>query len=130
MNGTSSIFLEQSPEIVWGAITNDEHFSIWYAPGSKWSISKLEVGGQAVFTLMPTKYNNLKEDESIEMKFKLIEITYPYVFSYQTENGDMLFIFKLTPQNAGTQVTINMEGFNQSLENLKAYLGGNELPHK
>lgn len=71
MSGTSSIIIQADRETVWEAMTNDKNFSKWYAPGSKWSIPNLEVGETAMFTLMPSAHNQLKEGESIPMSFEI-----------------------------------------------------------
>ena len=73
-NGSTSILINKDIESVWNAIANDEKFSIWYAPGSKWNIPIFEAGEQAVFTLMPSSYNDLKEDESMSMNFTIKEV--------------------------------------------------------
>ncbi|WP_194165599.1 SRPBCC domain-containing protein [Oceanobacillus sp. CFH 90083] len=84
----SSILIPASAETVWNAITNDEKFSEWYAPGSKWSIPDLEVGKQVNFTLMPSAYNHLQEGESIPMNFVIKEMKTNRVFSlYRSVTG-------------------------------------------
>ncbi|MCJ7843458.1 hypothetical protein MUB24_21795 [Lederbergia sp. NSJ-179] len=84
-HSNSSIFIQKNAETVWNAITNDENFSQWYAPGSKWSIPKLEVGRKANFTLMSSAHNNLKEGESIPMSFTIKEVKTNRVFSFYSE---------------------------------------------
>ncbi|MCM3397808.1 SRPBCC domain-containing protein [Oceanobacillus profundus] len=126
---TSSILIDADREKVWDAITNDEKFSVWYAPGSKWSIPKLEVGEKAAFTLMPSKHNNLKDGESIPMSFEIKEVIPNQVFSFSSKEDDIFFSYKLSIQSGKTQVTLNMEGFDHSLENLKAFVEGKELPY-
>ncbi|GEN89089.1 SRPBCC family protein [Oceanobacillus sojae] len=125
----SSILILENAETVWNAITDDEKFSEWYAPGSTWSIPELEVGKQANFTLMPSAYNNLQEGESIPMSFVIKEMKTNNVFSLYSEDDEFLLAFELISQPDGTQVTVNMEGFEESLENLKAFLAGKELPY-
>ncbi|MFE4142838.1 hypothetical protein ACFX4I_13265 [Peribacillus sp. YIM B13472] len=73
-NGINSVLIHKNQETVWNAITNDEYISKWYAPGSKWNIPKLKVGEKAIFVLMPSAYNNLKDNESIPMSFTIQEI--------------------------------------------------------
>lgn len=125
----SSILIQKNVEVIWNAITNDESFSEWYAPGSKWSIPKLEVGSKANFTLMPNAYNNLKLGESILMDFTIKEIKKNRIFSLYSNEKDILLKFELIPEPDGIQVSLNMEGFEQSLENLKAFLEGKDLPY-
>lgn len=125
----STIIIQKDLENCWKAIANDEIFSIWYAPGSKWSIPNFEVGEQALFTLMPSAYNDLKEGESVPMTFTIKEIIPNRLFSYYWDANDMLFTIELFPESTGTRVQFNQQGFESSLANLKAYLEGKELPY-
>lgn len=126
---TSTIFKQKDIEAVWNAIVNDEKFSVWYAPGSQWKIPTLEVGKRATFTLMPSAYNNLNEDESMTMHFTIKEVIPYEKFTYYWDLNDLLITIELTAESAGTTVQFNQEGFDYSLANLKAYLEGNELPY-
>jgi hypothetical protein len=128
-NVSSSIVVKKDIYTVWNAIANDKEFSIWYAPGSKWVIPILEVGEQAVFTLMPSLYNDLKEGESMSMNFTIKEVIQNQKFSYYWDSNQMLFTIELITEIDGTRVQFNQEGFNYSLENLNAYLEGRELPY-
>ena len=123
------ILINKDVESVWNAITNDEKFSIWYAPGSTWEIPILEPGEQAVFTLMPSSYNDLQDGEHVTMSFTIKEVIPNQRFSYYWDSNQLLFTIELTTENDGTRVQFNQEGFNYSLENLKAYLEGRELPY-
>ncbi len=49
--------------------------------------------------------------------------------SLYSEDDEFLLAFELISQPDGTQVTVNMEGLDESLENLKAFLAGKELPY-
>ncbi|MGE1101541.1 hypothetical protein [Peribacillus simplex] len=84
-NGINSVLIHKNQETVWNAITNDEYIFKWYAPGSKWNIPKLKVGEKAIFVLMPSAYNNLKDNESIPMSFTIQEITL-FSLSKYTQN--------------------------------------------
>ncbi|MGK7377032.1 SRPBCC family protein [Planococcus sp. 1R117A] len=126
---TRSVFIEADPETVWMALTNDENFSAWYAPGSVWRIPELEVGCKALFTLMPSEHNQLEEGEHVDMSFTITEVVPHSRFSYTADEDQLHFIFDLRPENAGTRVTVNMDGFQLSLENLKAFAEGRELPN-
>lgn len=128
-SGTSSILIDADRETVWLAITDDKKFSVWYAPGSTWSIPKLEAGETAVFRLMPSRHNNLKPGESISMTFEIKEVIPNRKFSFVSRDDGTLFSYELSAQSDKTEVTINMEGFDLSLENLKAFMEGRELPH-
>lgn len=124
-----SIFIEADAETVWQAITKDTNFSVWYAPGSDWVIPILESGEKAVFTLMPSEHNQLEEGDSILMSFTITEVA-PYErFSYSSDADHFVFTFTLSPEDNGTRVTLNAEGFAASLENLKAFAEGKELPN-
>ena len=128
-NSRTSILINKDINSVWNAIANDEKFSIWYAPGSNWKIPIFEAGEQATFTLMPSSYNDLKDDESMTMNFTIKEVIPYQMFSYYWDANQMLFTIELTSESDGTSVQFNQEGFGYSLENLKAYLEGKELPY-
>jgi hypothetical protein len=128
-NGSSSILIAKDKEAVWNAIENDEKFSVWYAPGSKWDIPTFAVGEQAVFTLMPSSYNDLKEGECMPMNFTIKEVIPNQKFSYYWDSNEMLFTIELCSESGGTRVQFNEDGFDYSLANLKAYLEGKELPY-
>ncbi|MGI2328213.1 SRPBCC family protein [Planococcus sp. YIM B11945] len=124
-----SVFINASPETVWNSITKDGRFSTWYAPGSNWLIPKLEVGEKALFTLMPSDHNSLEEGESVPMSFTISEVLPLERFSYTSDLDGLVFTFDLYPEQDGTRVTVNHDGFDLSLENLKAFAEGKELPH-
>ena len=126
---SKSILINKDLETIWNAIANDEFFSIWYAPGSKWNIPIFEAGEQATFTLMPSSYNDLKKEESITMNFTIKEVVQNQKFSYYWDSNHMLFSIELISEPDGTRVQFNQEGFTYSLENLKAYLEDKELPY-
>ena len=126
---STSILINKDIETVWNAIANDEHFSIWYAPGSKWNIPIFKAGEQATFTLMPSSYNDLKKDESTTMKFTIKEVVQNQKFSYYWDSNQMLFSIELSSEADGTRVQFNQEGFAYSLANLNAYLEDKELPY-
>ncbi len=128
-NGSSSIVIMKDIYTVWKAIANDKELSIWYAPGSNWVIPIWEAGEQAVFTLMPSIYNNLKKGESMPMNFTIKEVIPNQKFSYYWDSNQLLFTIELITEFDGTRVQFNQEGFNYSLENLNAYLEGRELPY-
>ena len=128
-NEDRSIYIDADPETVWHALTNEDNFSAWYAPGSVWRIPELEAGCKALFTLMPSEHNQLEEGEHIDMSFTITEVV-PYSrFSYKADEDELHFIFDVRPENTGSRVTVNMDGFELSLENLKAFAEGRELPN-
>ncbi|MGZ9819495.1 SRPBCC family protein [Peribacillus simplex] len=125
----NSVLIHKNQEAVWNAITNDENISKWYAPGSKWNIPKLKVGEKAIFVLMPSAHNNLKDNESISMSFTIQEVIPNKTFSYSSDSDNLVFTFEIYPESEGTRVSINMDGFEQSLANLKAFSEERELPY-
>lgn len=124
-----SVFIDADLDTVWKALTVDGSFSTWYAPGSIWTIPKLEAGEKAIFTLMPSEHNQLEECEHVEMIFTIEEVIPNSRFSYSSDMDGLKFVFDLTPEESGTQVRINMDGFELSLANLKAFAEGRELPN-
>ncbi|MFS0599578.1 SRPBCC domain-containing protein [Peribacillus frigoritolerans] len=121
-NDRNSVLIYEKQETIWNAITNDEIIS-------KWNIPKLQVGEKAIFVLMPSAHNNLKENESIPMSFTIQEII-PYErFSYSSDSDKLVYTFEIFPESEGTRVSINMDGYELSLANLKACLEGKELPY-
>ncbi|WP_368655010.1 hypothetical protein AB4Y30_08295 [Ornithinibacillus sp. 4-3] len=63
------------------------------------------------------------------MDFTIKEIKKNRIFSLYSNEKDILLKFELIPEPDGIQVSLNMEGFEQSLENLKAFLEGKDLPY-
>ncbi|MGN7393509.1 SRPBCC domain-containing protein [Peribacillus frigoritolerans] len=121
-NDRNSVLIYEKQETIWNAITNDEIIS-------KWNIPKLQVGEKAIFVLMPSAHNNLKENESLPMSFTIQEII-PYErFSYSSDSDKLVYTFEIFPESEGTRVSINMDGYELSLANLKACLEGKELPY-
>ncbi|CEG21443.1 hypothetical protein BN1080_00353 [Planococcus massiliensis] len=125
-----SVFIDADLDTVWKALTIDGSFSTWYAPGSEWTIPRLEAGEKAVFTLMPNEHNQLEEGEHVEMIFTIEEVIPNSRFSYSSDMDGLKFVFDLSPEEDGTRVHINMDGFELSLANLKAFAEGRELPNR
>ncbi|WHZ02898.1 SRPBCC domain-containing protein [Neobacillus sp. YX16] len=123
----SSVLINGEKKAVWSAITNEEKLLQWYAPGSPWKIPNLKDGEKVTFTLMPSVHNNLIEEYPMSLT---IEKIIPYQeFSLYLEAQQMLLSFTLEEEANGIRVTINSEGFNQSLANLKALVEGKEIPY-
>lgn len=78
---------------------------------------------------MTNVYNNLKLGESILMDFTIKEIKKNRIFPFCSNEKDILLKVELISEPDGIQVSLNMEGFEQSLENLKAFLEGKDLPY-
>lgn len=128
-NGGSSILINKDIKKIWSAIADDKKFSIWYAPGSFWDIPVFEAEEQAIFTLMPSSYNDLKDGEKLSMNFTIKEVIPNQKFSYYWDSNQTLFTIELISESDGTRVQFNHEGFDYSLENLNAYLEGRALPY-
>lgn len=130
MNNTlnkSSILIDGDRETIWDAITDPRLLSEWYVPGSPWEIQNLRKGEKGTFTLMPSRHNNLTE--KFPMTFTIQNI-HPYkeiIFYLDEQQTTLSFILEIEPESS--RVTINSPGFDQSLENLKALIEGNEIPH-
>lgn len=123
----SSVLINGDKETVWNAITNEDKLLQWYAPGSPWEIPNLKVGEKITFTLMPSDHNNLTEKYPMSLT---IEKIIPYQeFSLYLDAQQMLLSFTLDEEANGIRVTVNSEGFNQSLTNLKALVEGKEIPY-
>ena len=78
---------------------------------------------------MPSEHNQLEEGDSIPMSFTITEVVSNERFSYSSDADHFVFTFTLSPEDKGTRVTLNTEGFAASLENLKAFAEGKELPN-
>ncbi|WHX66145.1 hypothetical protein QNH26_21145 [Peribacillus frigoritolerans] len=92
-NDRNSVLIHEKQETIWNAITNDEIIS-------KWNIPKLQVGEKAIFVLMPSAHNSLKENESIPMSFTIQEII-PYErFSYSSDSDKLVYTFEIFPESA------------------------------
>lgn len=123
----SSVLINGDKETVWHAITNEDKLLQWYAPGSSWKIPNLKVGEKVTFTLKPSVHNNLKDEYPMTLT---IENVIPYQqFSLYLDAQEMLLSFTLNEEESGSKVTINSEGFEESLANLKALVEGNEIPY-
>lgn len=84
-------------------------------------------GESNLFTLMPSTYNNLKEEYPMSLTIKKI---IPYQrFSLYIDAQQMLLSFTLNEEGTSTRVTINSKGFEESLANLKALIDGNVIPY-
>lgn len=131
MNNTeikSSVWIDGNKETVWKAVTDEDKLSQWYAPGSPWDIPNLKVGEKIIFTLMPSAHNNLKEKRPMFLTIEKVS-TYEE-FSFYADTQQILISILLEEVANGTKVTMNMGGFDASLENLKALVEGKEIPYK
>ena len=123
----SSILIDGDSGTIWNAITDPLLLSEWYVPGSPWEIPNLRKGEKGTFTLMPSRHNNLIE--KLPMSFTILNI-HPYKeIALYLEEQQTTLTFTLEIESESTRVTINSAGFEQSLENLKALIEGNKIPH-
>jgi Activator of Hsp90 ATPase homolog 1-like protein len=123
----SAVLINGDKETIWNAITNEDKLLQWYAPGSPWKIPNLKAGEKVSFTLMPSVHNNLADAYPMSLT---IEKIIPYQeFSLYLDAQQILLSFTLEEGVHGIRVTINSEGFNQSLANLKALVEGNKIPY-
>lgn len=128
-----SIWIEAKPERVWSAITEPDQLSVWFAPGAKWEIPALKIGG-----IM--KFYNTETDIAIH-KIEILDPPHELRLSWEEDGKPMRTTFKLNEERNGTRVTIIETGFEQlsvekrqkrvdetakgygmSLENLKAHV--------
>lgn len=124
--GKSSILIDGDIVTVWNAITDEGKLSQWYVPGSPWEIPNLIVGEKVTFTLMPSVHNNLTE--KLPMKLTIENVNPYQEFSLYLDTQQSLISFVINEESNGTRVTMNSEGFDQSLANLKALVEGKEIP--
>ena len=72
---------------------------------------------------MPSAHNNLKIMKH-PMSFTIQEII-PYGrFSYSSDSDELVSLLTYTQNPEGTRVSINIDGYELSLANLKAFLEG------
>ncbi|WP_224768256.1 SRPBCC domain-containing protein [Metabacillus idriensis] len=124
----SSVWIDGNKETVWKAVTDEDKLSQWYAPGSPWDIPNLKVGEKIIFTLMPSAHNNLKE--KLPMFLTIEKVSTYEEFSFYADTQQILISILLEEVANGTKVTMNMGGFDASLENLKALVEGKEITYK
>ncbi|QDZ99529.1 hypothetical protein D0439_13265 [Lysinibacillus fusiformis] len=124
---SSSIWIHAAIENVWQAITEEQSLSQWYAPGSTWDIPKLAEGEKMIFTLMPNDHNQLADP--LPMQLTIQQVQKHEIFSFYLEVPETVIAMSLAEQDNGTTVSINMQGYEASLANLKALLEGEDLPH-
>lgn len=123
----SSILIDSDSITIWDAITDPLILSEWYVPGSPWEIPNLRKGEKGTFTLMPSRHNNLTT--KLYMPFTIQSI-HPYKeFAIYLDEQQVMISFTVEIESKSTKVTINSAGFDQPLENLKALIEGNEIPH-
>ena len=124
---TNTVLINEDLETVWDAITDEKKLSEWYVPGSFWVIPKLSVGEIVIFTLMPSVHNKLTEKLPMTLTIKKL---HPFKeFTLYLDSQQMLLSFFLEKESTGIRVSMNLDGFDQTLANLKAFVEGYELPY-
>lgn len=130
-----SIWIAARRERVWSAITDPSQLEVWFAPGSKWEITALKIGGIV-------KFYNTETDIAVHT-IEALDPPREFSLSWQEDGKPMRTTFKLEEEKNGTRVTIQESGFEQlapeirqkrfnetakgygmSLENLKAHVEG------
>lgn len=139
-----SIWINTSRERVWQAITDPKIFQLWYSPTTPWELTALEVGGRLFVR---------NEETGGEMYVEVIEGIDPLhklVTRIVPEPPDTVVkgrTYTLADENGGTRLTVTLSGYEQEpedtrwgnleqntfgfglvLQNVKAYLEGEELP--
>ena len=137
------VWIAASREQVWAAITDPAQLTKWYAPGCPWQIPTLEVGETVKF------YNT----ETDILVATIDEVDKPHRFALRWQPDEtypaavVTTTFILEEVNSGTRATIMESGFEAlpetirqeridqtigaydfSMENLKAYLEGRDVP--
>lgn len=121
----SSVLIDGDMRKVWNAITDPLKLTQWFVPDSTWEIPCFEVGEKVTFTLMPNAHDGLEEKEPMSLT---IENIIPFMeFSLSADSQPKFLSFRLKEEK-GIRVFISSEGYNESLENLKAFVEGKKLP--
>ncbi|MGE7691228.1 SRPBCC family protein [Lysinibacillus sp. NPDC097214] len=120
----SSIWIDASVATVWGAVTEEQLLSQWYAQDSTWEIPKLEAGTDIIFTILPNEQNQLAE--KLPMVLTIKHVTPNREFSFYLSIEESLISILLEEEQNGTTVTFNTSGYEASLANLKALVEGND----
>lgn len=139
-----SIWINAPPERAWSAVTDPKQLTRWYATQFAWEIPSLAVGSRLKF-----------HNSDTEILHATIEVVNPpREFTVRWEPSAhysvvLVTSFLLTAENGGTRVTIHESGYEgvpaderqewldatghgyaMSVENLKAHLEGQALPHQ
>lgn len=148
-----SIWIDAPIEKTWEAVTDPVKLGEWYAPGSPWKISLLEMGAGVEFHHSPNRHHSATE--VTVLKATIISLDPPREFGLRWDPDatypEMVQIttFTLTEEDGGTRATIDesgyegipanerqewldsiSSGYGMSMENLKAMVEGREVPHK
>ena len=138
-----SIWIAAPRDRVWSAITDPDQIEMWFSPGTSWKLTALEVGGrlyvpdpetgeetyvQVIRVLDPPHRFVIRSlsaaPGSAEITDHLLE---------EEQNGTRLTItnsgYELMPEDGRwSAMEQNAFGFGMMLENLRAYVEGQNLP--
>jgi len=138
-----SIWIAAPRERVWRAITDPAQLEMWFSPGTSWKLTALEVGGR-LFVPDPET-----GDETYVQVIQLLDPPQRFVTRSlpATPGSAEVTAYLLQEENNGTRLTItnsgyellpedgrwsameqNAFGFGMMLENLRAYIEGQDLP--
>ena len=138
-----SIWIAAPRERVWNAITDPANLEIWFSPGTSWKLTALETGGRLFIPDPETG------DETNVQVIQLVDPPQRFVTqSLPASPGSAeSTAYLLQEENNGTRLTItnsgyeflpedgrwsameqNAFGFGMMLENLRAYVEGQDLP--
>ncbi|HKY52658.1 MAG TPA: SRPBCC domain-containing protein, partial [Anaerolineales bacterium] len=130
-------------ERVWSAITDPTQLEMWFSPGTSWKLTALEAGGRLFIPDPETG------DETNVQVIQLVDPPQRFVtHSLPTSPGSSeVTAYLLQEEKDGTRLTItnsgyellpadarwsameqNAFGFGMMLENLRAYIEGQDLP--
>jgi uncharacterized protein YndB with AHSA1/START domain len=139
-----SVWIDTPIERAWKAVTEPEQLTQWYATNYSWEIPTLAVGARIRF------HNS--DTEALGAAIEVVDPPREFTVRWDpsAHYGVVLVTsFRLAEENGGTRVTIYESGYESvpaderqewidatgvgyamSVENLKAHLEGQTLPHQ
>lgn len=141
-----SIWIDTQLETAWQAVTEPAHLNQWYATHYHWDIPALRVGAPVRF------YNKADESDAQSASIEVVNPPHEFRLRWQPHrdypNVSLVTAFLLQTEKDGTRVTIYESGYEGvpaherqdwldatgggytlSMENLKAHLEGQPIPH-
>lgn len=141
-----SIWIDADVDRAWQAVTEPAHLNQWYATHYHWDIPALTVGAPVRF------YNKANESDAQTASIEVVDPGNEFRVRWQPHpdypNVSLVTAFLLRTENNGTRVTIYESGYEAvpaderqdwldatgggytlSMENLKAHLEGQPIPH-
>ena len=134
-----SIWIAASPEHVWQAVTEPDQLAQWFLPSALGAQMKRNPDGTLLVSLGP-----------MDVEVAVLEDIDPprRVTSRSLPDRQVAATYQLVEENGGTRVTVTLTGLDllsaearrqrldpsgaaweKVLENLKAFVGGQEIPH-